>query len=115
MLFFLKHLCATVEDVPDEDNPPSPSPSQTALEDLFTAVLDGLVTDNLLDKSVMYKAAMALPYSAQWHATLKEEFASLRELGVHKLVLHSSVPASHIIMHGKPVFKLKWDQDRNPV
>ena len=45
---------------------------------------------------------------------LQEEFQSLKDLGVYKLVPCSSVPSRCRIMRGRPIFKLKHDEHGNP-
>ena len=62
-----------------------------------------------------YQEAMASLYVANWTRMLHEEFNSLKELGVYHLVPHSSVPAGHCIMCGQPIFKVKQDENGNPM
>lgn len=62
------------------------------------------------DDPSTYAEAMASAHAAQWTAALKEEFDSLRELGVYKLVPRTAIPPGRKIMRGRPVFKLKRDQ-----
>jgi hypothetical protein len=88
---------------------------QESFADILSAVPDGITHDTSFDKPATYKAAMASPYTAQWRSALEEEFSSLQELGVYKLVPRSSVPAGQTVMWGKPVFKIKRDQDGRPV
>ncbi|KAG1875761.1 hypothetical protein F4604DRAFT_1492266, partial [Suillus subluteus] len=62
------------------------------------------------DDPSTYAEAMASLDAASWTTALQEEFNSLRDLGVYKLVPCSSVPQGRKIMKGRPVFKLKRDQ-----
>ena len=57
---------------------------------------------------------MTSPHAAEWTRALQEEFASLKDLGVYRLVPRSSVPSGRRIMRGRPVFKLKRDEHGNP-
>jgi len=83
------------------------------LANLFTAMPDHLENE-LSDDPSTYSEAMSSPHATEWTAALQEEFASLKDLGVYKLVPRSSVPPGRKIMRGRPVFKLKRDQDGNP-
>jgi hypothetical protein len=67
------------------------------------------------DDPSTYAEAMASEHASEWTATLKEEFDSLRDLGVYRLVPRSSIPPGRKVMKGRPVFKLKHDQHGNPV
>ncbi|KAG2111901.1 uncharacterized protein F5147DRAFT_572876, partial [Suillus discolor] len=64
----------------------------------------------LPDDPSTYAEAMASKHAAQWTTALKEEFDSLRELGVYKLVPRMAIPPGRKIMCSRPVFKLKRDQ-----
>ncbi|KAG1875762.1 hypothetical protein F4604DRAFT_1581541, partial [Suillus subluteus] len=66
------------------------------------------------DDPSTYSEAMASPHAAQWTSALQEEFSSLRDLGVYKLVPRSTVPPGHKVMRGRPVFKLKYDHNGDP-
>lgn len=68
----------------------------------------------LPDDPSTYAEAMASEHAPQWTAALKDEFDSLRDLGVYKLVLRSAIPPGRKIMCGRPVFKLKRDQHGLP-
>jgi hypothetical protein len=57
---------------------------------------------------------MSLPHTTEWPCALQEELASLKDLGVYRLVPRSSVPSGRCIMHGCPIFKVKWDKHGNP-
>ncbi|TFY52252.1 hypothetical protein EVJ58_g10120 [Rhodofomes roseus] len=59
--------------------------------------------------------AMASPFRDQWTASLQDEFKSIKDLGVYKLVPRSSVPAGRRILKGKPVFRLKRNEKGEPV
>lgn len=64
-----------------------------------------------------YQASSDEPmiYAAAWQTALQEEFASLKELRVYKLVPHSLVPTSCCIMKGHPIFQLKHDENGIPI
>lgn len=84
-----------------------------SLADLFTAMPDNLKHEFPDDPST-YAEAMASDHNVEWTSALKDEFTSLRDLGVYKLVPCLSVPHSRKIMRGRPVFKLKHDQHGQP-
>jgi hypothetical protein len=67
------------------------------------------------DDPTVYGEAMASEHSAEWTQALREEFDSLRDLGVYKLVPRSTIPTGRKVMRGRPVFKLKRDQNSKPV
>jgi hypothetical protein len=69
------------------------------LANLFTAMPDHLENE-LSDDPSTYSEAMSSPHATEWTAALQEEFASLKDLGVYKLVPRSSVPPSRKIMRG---------------
>ncbi|OJT05515.1 Copia protein [Trametes pubescens] len=59
--------------------------------------------------------AMASSFASEWRVALEEEFKSILDMGVYKLIPRRSVPAKRRIMHGKPVFRLKRDENGAPV
>lgn len=61
------------------------------------------------------REALSGPHAAQWSAALQEEFTSIRKMGVYKLIPRSAVPSGNRIMHGKPVWCLKRDENGDPV
>jgi len=67
------------------------------------------------DDPSTYTEAMASEHASEWTAALKEEFDSLRDLGVYQLVPRSSIPPGRKVMKGRPIFKLKCDQHSNPI
>lgn len=60
-----------------------------------------------LDEPTTYAEAMASPDAAAWRAALQEEFTSMKELSIYKLVPCSLVPKGRCIMKGCPVFHIK--------
>jgi len=86
----------------------------THLANLFAAMPIHLEHE-FADDPTTYAEAMASEHAPQWTAALKEEFDSLRDLGVYKLVPRSSIPPGRKIMRGRPIFKLKRDQHSKPV
>ncbi|KAG1869520.1 hypothetical protein F4604DRAFT_1926912 [Suillus subluteus] len=72
-----------------------------ALADVFAAMPDNLEHEFPDDPST-YTEAMASEHAAQWTAALKDEFDSLRDLGVYKLVPRSAVPPGRKIMQWPP-------------
>ncbi|KAG2063586.1 hypothetical protein BDR04DRAFT_1163533 [Suillus decipiens] len=94
-----------------------PDPANTESMELFAdclAAMPDLITTAHPDNPSTYAKAMASPDAASWTTALQEEFVSLCDLGVYKLVPHSSVPTGCKIMKGQPVFKLKCDQHGLP-
>ncbi|KIK79134.1 hypothetical protein PAXRUDRAFT_16494 [Paxillus rubicundulus Ve08.2h10] len=89
-------LHAMVEDIPDKDKLSVP-PSMGELKDLFATIPDDLPTDSLLDEPTTYKAAMDSPQAPNGVPCLRR------------------MPVGQTIMHGKPIFKVKHDQDGKPV
>lgn len=83
-------------------------------DDAFNIAAEDLQHEFPDDPST-YAEAMASPHAAEWRKALQEEFDSLKQMGVYKLVPRSSVPAGRRIMKGKPVFKLKCDEHGTPV
>ena len=73
-----------------------------------TATIDALNTPT---NPATYQEAMESPYAADWTCALQEEFDSLKELGVYRLVPRSSVPVGCRIMCGRPIFKVKRDEN----
>jgi transposase InsO family protein len=65
------------------------------------------------DPSSLAEARRSANWSC-WSTALEEEFRSIRDLGVYKLVPRSSVPAGRKLLQGKPVFKLKRDEHNAP-
>jgi hypothetical protein len=91
-----------------------PGEESAHLANLFAAMPVHLEHE-FTDDPTTYAEAMASEPTPQWTAALKEEFDSLHDLGVFKLVPRSSIPPGHKIMCGHPVFKLKHDQHSKPV
>lgn len=83
------------------------------LTSVFAAAPDDFEHEHPSDP-VTYAEAMSSPHAAAWTAAMRDEFQSLRDLGVYKLVPRTSVPTGRKIMTGRPVFKLKRDQVGNP-
>jgi hypothetical protein len=79
------------------------------LAELFAAMPDPLNNEHPDDPST-YAEVMASPNAASWTQALQEEFQSLKDLSVYKLIPRTSVPKGRKIMRGRPVFKLKCDQ-----
>jgi hypothetical protein len=78
------------------------------LTDIFAAMPDNLEHE-MPDDPTTYAEAMASEHSAEWTQALKEEFDSLHDLGVYKLVPRLTIPTGRKVMRGQPVFKLKRD------
>jgi hypothetical protein len=75
-----------------------------SLADLFAAMPDNLEHEFPDDPST-YAEAMASDHAPEWTNTLKDEFNSLCDLGVYKLVPRLSVPHGRKIMRGRPVLR----------
>jgi hypothetical protein len=66
------------------------------LYEAFSAIPDGFDHEHP-DDPASYAEAMASPYAVQWTAALKEEFESLKDLGVYKLVpAHRFLPDGNL-------------------
>ncbi|CDO77251.1 hypothetical protein BN946_scf184753.g1 [Trametes cinnabarina] len=88
----------------------------SALSDLDHALAATLQLDHdYAGDPTSLKEALSSAFSQEWTTALKEEFASIKELGVYKLIPRRAVPYGRRIMHGKPVFRLKRDEHGNPV
>ncbi|KAG2045604.1 hypothetical protein BDR06DRAFT_1015479 [Suillus hirtellus] len=97
--------CTSVCDAEDNtDNPPFPTPMPLSMPPPRYDF-----DHELLDDPASYAEAMASPHACEWTLALQEEFDSLQDLGVYKLVPCSSIPAGCKLMKGHQVFKLKWD------
>lgn len=102
----------TVEGVPEEEEPEEECNS---IEEALAGIADGPVNVEYPGDPNNLKEAYASPFADQWRAALADEFKSIKDLGVYKLVPRSSVPAGRRIMKGRPVFRLKRDENGNPV
>lgn len=69
----------------------------------------GAASNSGLTDPATYHEAMASPHATEWTKALQEEFQSLKDLGVYKLVPQSSVPSGRHI-----IFKLKHNEHGNP-
>ncbi|KAJ3983246.1 hypothetical protein F5890DRAFT_1396737, partial [Lentinula detonsa] len=49
--------------------------------------------------------------STQWRLAYEDELRSLKEMGVYKIVPRSEVPIGTKIRKGRPVFKIKKDEN----
>lgn len=84
--------------------------------DLDLALAATLQLDSVYDGDpTSLKDALASPFAAQWRSALEEEFSSIKSLGVYNLIPRGDVPGNRRIMHGKPVFRLKMDENGAPV
>jgi hypothetical protein len=80
------------------------------LEELFATMEDVPLNITYPDELLTVKEALGSLEGKEWSATLLDEFKSLEEMGVYKLVPHSKVPQGQRIMCGKPVFLWKRDK-----
>jgi hypothetical protein len=71
--------------------------------------------DNNPDDPPTLADTLGLPDHASWLEGIHEELNGLRKMGVYKLVPRSSVPAGHKILKGKWVFRLKHNENAEPV
>jgi hypothetical protein len=55
------------------------------------------------DEPNSLKEALNSPSADEWRAALKEEFDSIKKMGVYELVPRSAVPKGRTIMKGRPV------------
>ena len=67
------------------------------------------------DEPGTWEEAMSSPNSDKWLAAYQEELKSLKEMNVYKLVPPSDVPSTQRICKGKPVFRVKRDENGNIV
>ena len=91
---------------------PAGSPSSSWEDD--DSWFAGATSDSDVADPASYHEAMSSPHTTDWTKALREEFQSLKDLGIYKLVPRSSVPPRHHVMHGCPIFKLKCDEHGNP-
>ena len=76
-------------------------------EALATFLTFPLVNAEFLLDPVTLHEALSSSDASDWCASIEKELKSLLDMGVYKLVLHSSVPAGCKVLHGKWVFRLK--------
>lgn len=62
-----------------------------------------------------WEEAKNSPDAAKWKAAYQEELQSLKDMNVYKLVPRSAVPEGQRIHKGKPVFRVKSDENGNAV
>jgi len=72
-------------------------------------------TIGLDDEPRTWKEAQASPEAKEWTKGYLDELKSLKEMGIYKLVPHSSIPAGAKIRKGRPVFTWKWDENGNVI
>ena len=100
--------------------PPTDAPAPDGSE--AAASLAALAAEGVLPVDVAYPGdpgsraeADASPFAAEWHASLQEELKSIRDMGVYELVPRSAVPVGRKVLKGKPVYRLKRDENGTPV
>ncbi|OBZ74687.1 Retrovirus-related Pol polyprotein from transposon TNT 1-94 [Grifola frondosa] len=71
--------------------------------------------DNYSGDPLTMREAMSSPFADNWRTALAEEFASIKSMGVYTLIPPTQVPSGRKVMHGKPVFRLKHDENGRPV
>jgi hypothetical protein len=86
----------------------------THLTEVFAALPDDFDNEHPSDP-VSYAEAMNSEHAVEWTKAMRAEFDSLQDLGIYKLIPCSTVPTGRKIMKGRPIFKLKRDQHRNPI
>jgi hypothetical protein len=84
----------------------------TNLVDLAYAL--DVESDDQEEPSLM-KQALSGPDCTKWRQALLEELQAIADLGVFRLVSRRDVPAGRRILTGKPVFKIKRDENGNPI
>jgi Reverse transcriptase (RNA-dependent DNA polymerase) len=80
------------------------------LEELFAALEDSPVNITYPEEPVSVKEALGSSEGKEWSAALQDEFKSLKEMGVYKLVPRSHIPQGRKVMRGKGVFLRKRDE-----
>ena len=86
------------------------------LDEVFAASLASpLVNAEFPSDPVTLREALGSTDADSWRAGIQEELKSLSEMGVYKLVPRSSVPAGRKILRGKWVFRLKRNENGEPV
>jgi hypothetical protein len=107
------HQGETINLPSTNDTPPSaPPPPANSLPPSESAYLH-VPDPSEPDPSSLAEAKHSANWSC-WSTALEEEFHSIRDLGVYKLVPRSSIPAGRKLLQGKPVFKLKRDENNTP-
>jgi hypothetical protein len=61
------------------------------------------------------REALSGPERAKWRQALIEEFQSIADLGVFRLIARRDVPAGRRIFKGRIVFKIKCDEHGDPI
>jgi hypothetical protein len=91
--------------------------SDVGIEQLFGEMLDDDLVAwasslELLDdeSTLTLKQALSGPEKEQWRQALIDEFASIRKMGVYRLIHRRDMPAGRRILRGKAVFKRKRNE-----
>ncbi|GLB33225.1 putative protein with domain of unknown function (DUF4219) [Lyophyllum shimeji] len=70
---------------------------------------------DLEDEPKTWREAKASADAKRWEEGYREELKSLKEMGVYELVPRSAVPRGHKVRKGRPVFKIKRDENGKAV
>ena len=66
---------------------------------------------DLNDEPRMWEEAKVSVHAKQWEAGYRDELNSLKDMGVYKLIPQDQVPTGRKVHRGRPVFKLKRDEN----
>jgi hypothetical protein len=84
-------------------------------EALAASLASPLVNAEFPSDPVTLRDALSSPDTSNWRAGIEEELKGLLDMGVYKLVPRSAVPTGRKVLRGKWVFRLKRDENGNPV
>jgi hypothetical protein len=96
------------EDVLLEEVSPPPD-TKEELEEIMAALANAPVDLEYPDDPASLQEALDSSEADDWRRAMADEFASIKEMGVYKLIPHSDVPKGRKIMKGRPVFHRKQD------
>jgi Reverse transcriptase (RNA-dependent DNA polymerase) len=96
------------EDVLLEEVSPTPN-TKEELEEIMAALANTPVDLEYPDDPASLQEALDSSEADDWRKAMAEEFASIKEMGVYKLIPRSDVPKGRKIMKGRPVFHRKRD------
>lgn len=104
-------------DQPPEEPDLANITTMEEIEHLLAAVeaLSDPITLEADDEPRTWKEAQESADARQWEEAYREELRSLKEMGVYQLVPREDVPSGHKVQKGRPVFKIKRDENGKAV
>jgi hypothetical protein len=84
------------------------------LMDLAYAMDTEPESDDQEEPKTLKEALSGLDH-AKWRQALIEEFQTIADLSVFRLIARRDVPAGRCILTRKPIFKIKCNEDRDPI